>query len=186
MKCMLPSIQALLTELTQTCRKQGRPSQVEAFLNAHSCYVISRLREIKLGNSDIQHVLDTFTNPKLDVSKCVRSYHHVAAVEKEVIPVLVCPLIHLSHHYSMLTKLQETYKQKLSTGEDFFYKKATDIAALVLSDPSCEEDFAYEWSYNNGHIQHPWHTDGWLDLLAHFWHFALNGYKSDIRVDVLH
>lgn len=59
-------------------------------MNPHSCYVMSRLRAIGLEKTEIQHILDTFFNPELDLEQCARTFHHLKAVEDEVTPKLVC------------------------------------------------------------------------------------------------
>lgn len=137
----------------------GRPSELDPFLNAHSSYVISRLREIGLEKTQIQHVLDTFLNQNLDLRKCARTYHHMEQVEKEFTPQL------------------KTYELDLSTKQKLYYKKPIDIAALLLSDPNVQNDFDFAWNYNGGCIEEAHHTDGWLDLLAHFWDFRGKGFR---------
>lgn len=68
-------------------------------------------------------------------------------------------------------------------GYELRYKKPTDIATLLMSDPDIEHRIDWKWTYNKGYIEHAHNTDGWLDLVAHFWPFVLKGYISSSQVD---
>lgn len=149
---------------------------MDPFLNEHSCYVISRLRELKLGKSDIENVLEIFHNPDLDMGRVVHTYHQVLQLEDKLTPKLVCCLIYHCSCIFLTVFLKTTHVAELLDGQSFYYKKPTEIAALLVSDPNIGDDLEFEWSYNNGHIQFPWHTDRWLDLLAYFWDFVVQGY----------
>lgn len=59
--------------------------------------------------------------------------------------------------------------------KEFIYCKPTDILILVLDSLTANNRFQFHWDYNNGKIQHSNNTDGWLDLLAFFWKFAVAG-----------
>lgn len=60
------------------------------------------------------------------------------------------------------------YKVTLASGYEFFYKKQTDIAVLLLSQPDAYQQFLFKWNYNSGYIDHSNNTDRWLDLLVFF------------------
>lgn len=57
----------------------------------------------------------------------------------------------------------------MGTGHNITYKKPTDIVAFVLSQPDAAERFEHQWSYNDGVIEKPYHTDGWLEHVAYFY-----------------
>lgn len=65
--------------------------------------------------------------------------------------------------------------------KEFIYRKPTDILQLVLDSPTAHERFRFHWDYNDGKIQHSNNTDGWLDLLAFFWKFAIAGYDTVVN-----
>lgn len=146
------------TPNTPSAPERGRPAAWVDYDNAHSCYVMSRLRAIGLGQTQIQHVLDTFLNSQLDLQKCAPTYHLLEQIEKKTVPSL------------------PTYSRTVG-GVVVHYKKPTDIATLLLSDPEVDKSFDWTWSYNSGIIQEAHHTDGWLDLIAHFWPFVAKGYR---------
>lgn len=51
---------------------------------------MARLRDIGLGKTHIQHVLDTFLNPHLDLQSCAPTYYLAEKVEIATAPTIVC------------------------------------------------------------------------------------------------
>lgn len=147
---------------------------------------MSRLRSLGLHKTKIEYILQTFHNPLLDIRQCGRIYHHLKNVEAEVIPQAVSPLSPPSSLFSPLSPpfvqeiidatSQPVHEAKLSNSAILYYHKPTEIVQLLMSDPNISDRMAWEWNYNNGVIEELWHTDYWLDLLAHFWDFVLKEY----------
>lgn len=77
------------------------------------------------------------------------------------------------------------YVAGLSTGHKFYYKQPTDLACLLLGQQNAEDQFIFTWSYNEGYIDRPYHTDGWLDYVAYFWQFIVAGYEYVCTVMML-
>jgi hypothetical protein len=80
--------------------------------------------------------------------------------------------------------IQELISVNLRTGQTIHYRKPSDIVKKLLESSTAGEDIQFEWEYNEGCIDKANNADGWLDQVAYFYPYLVQGYPSYCINDV--
>lgn len=125
------------------------------------------MREIGLEKTQIQHVLDTFLHPNLDLSKCAKSYHHLKAVEDKVTPKLVSKI---SMPFDLLIFSCRKLIRRFSVMDKYFTTKSlVMLLNFCYHGPTVTRSlFSSGRTMTDSLTKHTTVTDGWI-ICYIFW-----------------
>lgn len=77
-----------------------------------------------------------------------------------------------------MSYLQKTHSAALSTGHNFWFKKPSEIIAMLLAQENIDKRLVFDWDFNSGTITDSTNSDGWLEYVAIFWDYVIAGYTN--------